>query len=52
MSVEDIDVPLSLYALEGELFVLSKKYVDNEYIMILGTRSTLAILQDFGITGF
>lgn len=42
--IQDIDIPINLYVLEGELFVLSEKQVGNDLIIILGTKSSLNLL--------
>lgn len=44
-TVDDIDMPLNLYVLEGELFVLAEKWVDDEFFIILGTKSSLEMLS-------
>ncbi|XP_039969809.1 uncharacterized protein LOC120781649 [Bactrocera tryoni] len=44
--VEEIDIPLSLYVLEGQLFILSEKVIDGECILIFGTKSSLQSLNE------
>ncbi|XP_049315649.1 uncharacterized protein LOC125779119 isoform X2 [Bactrocera dorsalis] len=45
-TLEDIDIPLNLYTLEGELFVLVEKFTErNECVIICGTKSCLKFLS-------
>lgn len=45
-SIEEIDIPLSFYVLENELFILSEKYFHNECMIICGTKSSLQLLDE------
>lgn len=50
-TIDDIDIPLSLYTAEGALFILSEVQVGSEYFITMGTKESLNFLakSDFWI---
>lgn len=45
-SLEEIDIPLNLWALEGEVFILSERQTGQSKIILLGTKSSLTLLAE------
>lgn len=44
--LKEIKIPDHLIYLEGELFILSEKEFENEKIILMGTRSSLKLLEE------